>query len=94
MVGADDREVPAVEGGDLVEVQAFRGSDDRGIDAAEWEVAVGADELCDPQPLVGGHRFGSEVASSEVAEKADLGVSAEPGAEQVDDLGDDELGDE
>jgi hypothetical protein len=86
--------VPAVEGGDLLDVQALSGGDDGGIDAAQREVAVDAHELCDPQPLVDGDRFGNEVAGGEVTEKSDLCVSAEPGAEQVDDLGDDELGDE
>jgi hypothetical protein len=91
---ADDREVPAVEGGDLLDVQAFCGGDDGGIDASEREVAVGAHQLCDPQPLVDRDWFGNEVAGGEVAEKSDLRVSAEPRTEQVDDLGDDELGDD
>jgi hypothetical protein len=94
VAGADDREVPAVEGGDLLYVQALRGGDDRGIDAPEREVAIGAHELSDPQPFIDGDGFGNEVAGGEVTEKSDLCVGAEPGAEQIDDLGDDELRDE
>lgn len=47
MRGADDAEVPVVEGCDGGDVEALRCSDDRGIGGAEREVAVLGKELAD-----------------------------------------------
>jgi len=94
MLGTDDGEVTAVQRRNLVDLQAFGSRDHGSVDAAEREVAVGAHELGDPQPFVGGDRFGDEVARGEVAKEPDFCVRAESRTEEVDDLGDDELGNE
>jgi hypothetical protein len=89
-VRSNDREVSAVESGDLCDAESFGGGDDRGVDGAEWKVAVMSDEFGDAQPVRRRDRVGDQVARREVAEESDLGFGAELCAEQVRDLGDDE----
>jgi hypothetical protein len=84
--------VAPVKGGQLAHAHPFRGGHDRGLDRAEGKVPVGAGELGDPDPVRGQNRFGQQVSRREIAEKANLGLDPEPGAEQVDDLGDDQDG--
>ena len=88
--GLDDVEVPAVGRRDLACVESFGRRDDAGVDGAEVEVSVAGDEFGDAEPVAGCDGFGEEVAGGEVADEADLGLGAEPGGDQVDDLGDDQ----
>jgi hypothetical protein len=91
---SDDREMAAVEGGDLRDPETLGGCDHRGVHRAEGKVAVDGDELGDTKPVARRHRLGDEVSRSEVADEADLGIDAEPAAEEVDDLGYDQLRDD
>jgi hypothetical protein len=82
--------VPAIEGHQSSLAEPFGCGDDRGVDCPQWEVPIGAREFGDADPVGGEDRFGDQVPRREIAEKADLGIGTETGAEQVDDLGDDE----
>lgn len=88
--GADRGEMAAVDRGDLGDVEPLGGGDHGRVDGSESEVAVGGDELGDPEPVACRHRLDRERAGSEVPQEPDLGLGAEPGGEQVRDLGDEE----
>ena len=90
----NDAEVAPVQCRNLVFVESFCGSYDRCIHAAEREIAVGAYELGNSKPVLGGDGVGDEVAGREVTEEADLRLDSEPGPQEVHHLGDDELGDQ
>lgn len=92
--GTDNAEVSAIDGGDLGLEEPPRGCDDGRVDGTEGQIAVRADQLGNAKPVSRANRFGDQVASSQVAEEANLRVSSETRAEQVDDFGDDEFGDE
>lgn len=51
-------------------------------------------EFRDADPVGSGHWLDAEVTACKVAEKPDLGVGAEPRADEVDDLGDHERRDD
>jgi hypothetical protein len=91
---ADDAEVAAVERRHFSGVEPFGRSNHRGIDSAERQVAVLGDELGDADRVAGMQRLDREAAAGEVAEEANLGLPAQPGCDQVGDLGDDECGDD
>jgi hypothetical protein len=86
--GADDPEVAAVKGRDRCRVKPLRRGDDRGVDGAKRQVAVGADELGDPFDIGGMELFDQQVPGGERAENADLGLPAQSGGGQLHDLGD------
>ncbi len=90
MPGADRREVTAVDGGNFGDVEPLGSGDHRGVDGSEPEVAVGGYELGEPEPVACRHGLDRERAGGEVSQEADLGLGAEPGGQQVRDLGDDE----
>jgi hypothetical protein len=94
MSRAHDAEVATVEGRHFGGVKPLRCRDHRGVDSAERQVAVLRDELCDADGVAGMERLDCKVASGEVAEEANLGLPAQPGCDQVGDLGDDERGDD
>jgi len=94
MPRADDAEVAAVERRHFGGVEALRRGDHRGIDGAERQVAVLGDELCDADGVARVQRLDREAAGGEVAEEADLRLPAQPSADQVGDLGDDERGED
>jgi hypothetical protein len=94
MSRADDAEVAAIKGGDFNGVKALGRGDHRGIDSAERQVAVLGYELRDADGVAGVQRLDREAAAGEITEKANLGLSAQPGFDQVGDLGDDERGDD
>jgi hypothetical protein len=85
----DNPEV-AVEGRDLDGLETFGCRHDRCIHRSQREVAVASDEFRDPQPVARVDHFGRKRAAREVAEKADLGLCAEPSCEQIRDLTHDE----
>jgi hypothetical protein len=94
MPRANDAEVAAVEGRDLGGIEPLRCGDHRGVDGAEWQVAVFGDELSDTDGITGMQPLDREASAGEVAEEANLGLPAQPGCDQVDDLGDDERGED
>jgi hypothetical protein len=94
MPRTDDAEVAAVERRHFGGVKPFRCRDHRSVDGAEWQVAVFGDELGDADRVAGMQRLDREAATGEVAEEANLGLPAQPGCDQVGDLGDDERGDD
>lgn len=91
--GPNHAEVAAVEGGDGGDAKAFRGRDDGRVHRAQGQAPVSGDEFGDPEPVGGAHRLDRERAAGEVTEEAHLGVGAQPGRDQVRDLGDHQLGD-
>ncbi len=91
---SDDREVAAVERGDLSDPETFGSCDHRGVHRPERKVAVDTDEFGDPKPVGRRYRLWDEASRSEVADEPDFGADAEPCPKEVDDLGDDELGDD
>jgi hypothetical protein len=81
-------EVAPVGGRDLSDLQTFRGGYHRGVDRAEGKVAVASHQLGDPHQIPRMNGFKHEVAARDVPQEPDLGLPAEPGAEQVGDLRD------
>jgi len=94
MSRADDAEVATVEGRDFGGVEPLCRGDHRRVHGAEWQVAVLGDELGDADRVAGVQRLDREGADGEITEEANLRLPAEPGADQVDDLGDDERGED
>jgi len=94
MSRADDTEVAAVEGCHFSGLKPLRCRDHRGVYGAERQVAVLGDELRDADGVAGMQRLDREAAAGEVAEEANLGLPAQPGCDQVGDLGDDERGED
>jgi hypothetical protein len=94
MPRGDDAEVAAIERRDFGGVEPFRRGDYRGVDSAERQVAVLGDQLRDADGVAGVQRLDREAAAGEIAEEANLGLPAQPGFDQVGDLGDDERRDD
>jgi hypothetical protein len=94
MIRAHDGEVASVDGRDLGDAEALGRGDDRGIHRAQGKVAIARHEFGDPQPVRDRHRLHGERAAGEVAEEADLRLRAQASGEKVDDLGDDQGGDD
>jgi hypothetical protein len=92
--GADDTKVAVIESCDLRDPMAFGRGDHRGVHAAKRQIVVAGDELRHPEQISRVDGLKCEVAGGEVSEKADLGLPAEAGREQIDDLGDHEGRDE
>lgn len=90
----DDREMPAIEGGDGTRVKSFTSRDDRGVDRAKRQVAVAGHQLCDPQPVGRGDPLGHQLTRRQVAQEAHLGRGSDPGSEQIRDLRDNEYWDQ
>ena len=90
MAWPHNAEVMPIGGGDLGDVQAFGGGYHGGVDGAQGEVVVTGDELGDSDGVRGVERLGHEVAAGDVAQEPDLGLPAEPRADRVGDLCDDE----
>ena len=84
----------AVEGRHLGRPEPLGGRDDRGVHRAEGQIVVPGDQLGDPDRIVCVQWLDDEGACGKVAEKTDLGLPAEPGADQIGDLGDDEGGED
>jgi len=94
MPRTDDAEVAAVERRHFGDVEPLRCRDHRGVDGAERQVSILGDELRDADGVAGMQRLDREAAAGEVAEEANLGLPAQPGCDQVGDLGDDERGED
>lgn len=90
----DDGEVPTVECRDRVLRESLGCSDDGSIDSTQRQVVVFVYQLGDAKPVGGGNCLHPEITAGEVAEKPDFSVGAKAGADEVDDFGDDERGDE
>jgi hypothetical protein len=90
----NDREVPAIEGGDLHDVETLGRHDDRGVHGAQRRVSIGRHELGDPDPVRGADGLGDQVPGRQVTQESDLGVGTDPGPEQVGHLAHHELGDD
>ena len=82
----------AIQRRQLVLAESFGGGHDGGVDRPERQIAVGPGQFGDPDPVGCQYGFGQEVPGRQVPEEPDLGFDAEPGAEEVDDLGDHENG--
>lgn len=94
MARADDAEMAAVERRHFGDAEPLRCRDHRGVYGAERQVSVLGDELRDADGVAGMQRLDREAAGGEIAEEADLGLPAQPGCDQVGDLGDDERGED
>ncbi len=94
MAWPDDAEVAAVERRHFSDVEPLCCRDHRGVDGAERQVSVLGDELRDADGVAGMQRLNREAAAGEVAKEANLGLPAQPGSDQVGDLGDDERGED
>ena len=91
---AYDGEVAVVQGCDLGDLESLGRRHHRGVDGTKWQVAVAPDEFGDAKPVPAGHRFGDQIAGSEVPQEADLGFNAESAGQQVGHFGDDQYGDD
>jgi hypothetical protein len=91
---ANDAEVAAVERRHFGDVEALGRGDHRGVHGPERQVAVLGDELRDADGVAGMQRLDREASAGEIAEEANLGLPAQPGCDQVGDLGDDERGED
>ncbi len=81
MPRTDDAEVAVVEGRDFGGIEPLRCGDHRGVDGAEWQVAVFGDELSDTDGITGMQPLDRKAAASEIAEEADLGLPAQAGSD-------------
>jgi hypothetical protein len=88
----NDGEVAEVDRGDLIHAEPLRARDHRGIDGTERKITVSADEVGNAQPVNGVNRLHVKGAGCHVAEEPQLGLCAETGGEQVDNLGNDQRG--
>ena len=91
MVWTDDAEVPAVERRHLGNLQTLSGGDNRGIDCAQRKVSISSNKLRYPEPVGGAHRLRGECARSQIANETNLGVDAQPTADEVGHLGYDQF---
>ena len=62
VISTHDSEMTAVEGGDLGDSPTLCGRDDRGINAAQWQIVVPRDQFRHPHQVNGVHSFEREVA--------------------------------
>ena len=90
----DDDAISLIPSEALGDAEPLGRGDDRGVDGAQRQVAVEADELGDPHQVGRLDRLEDQVAGGEVAEQADLAVVAASGREQMGDLGEAEGRDE
>lgn len=90
----DDAEVPTIKRGHRGHSSSFGSDDDRGVDRPERQISVASHELGNADPILRRDRFGDQVARSQITEEAHLGDRAEPGADEVRRLGDDERRDQ
>lgn len=89
-----DGEVTAVQRSDLSDLEPFGRSDNGCVDGAERQVVIVGNQLGDAQQIGWADWLEDEATGGEVAEEADLGLPAEPCAEQVRDFGEDERRDD
>ena len=82
-----DREMPPIEGGDRGGAKPLARGDDRCVDGAERQVAVGSHQLGDPEPVGRNYLFGHQRARRQVAEKTHFGLGPDSAPEQIRDLG-------
>ena len=88
VVGSHDGEVASIEGGHVTDRQTLSGGDHGAVDRTQWQIAIDLDQFCDTKPIFGRDVLGNEVACGEVPQEPHFGVVAEPGPEEVGDLGD------
>lgn len=84
--------MPPVQGGDFRGAQALCGGDHRSVDGSQRQIAVLGDEFGNALGVCGVQRLDDQFPLGEVTQEPDLGLPAEPGCDQVGDLGDDEGG--
>ena len=87
-------EVAAVERCHFGGIKPLGHGDHGGVDRAQRQIAVLGYELGDADRITSVQRLDEEVAGGQVAKEADLGLPSKPGANQIDDLGDDESGED
>lgn len=80
------REVSAINGGDSSDTESFGCGDDRCVDAAEWQVAVGVNEFGNAEPVSNRHGFDAEIARYHVAQETHLGIGAQSCSYEVNHL--------
>jgi hypothetical protein len=76
----------------VVLTESFGGGHDGGVDRPERQIAIGPGQFGDPDPVGRQDGFGKEVPGCQVPEEPDLGLDSQPSAEEVNDLGDHEYG--
>ena len=88
MNGANDREVPSIEGGDAIDAEAFGDGDDRRVGTAEAKVGIALGEVGHTRDVSLGQLGQLQATRPEVAQEPDLGVRPTSLAEEVTDFGD------
>ena len=88
MDGANDREVPPIEGGDAMDAEALGDGDDRRVGTAEAKVGIALGEVSHTSDVSVGQLGQLQATRPEVAQEPDLGVRAASLAEEVTDLRD------
>src|SRR3712207_4634918 len=88
MNGANDCEVPPIEGGDAMDAEALGDGDDRRVGTAEAKVGIALGEVGHTSDVSVGQLGQLQATRPEVAQEPDLGGRAAPLAEEVTDLGD------
>jgi hypothetical protein len=86
---ADDREMPQVQRGDFVDVEAFSESDHGRVARAEGEVCVLHDQVCHPVVVGTDQVCGDERAVRDRTEETGFDLGTAVAGEEVADLGDD-----
>jgi hypothetical protein len=92
VLGADHRKVTPVKGGEPLDVQTLTHNNHRTIHRPERQISIPGHQLGDAEPITGGDRLDGEVAPGQVAEQPDLCVGPQARADQIDNLGDNQLG--
>jgi len=75
-------------------VETLCGRNHGSINGPEWQVLVLMDELGNTQPITGSDWFDAEIATREISKKSDLGIRSQSRANEVDNFGYDQCGDE
>jgi len=88
MDGANDCEVPPIEGGDAMDAEALGDGDYRRVGTAEAKVGIALGKVCHTSDVSVGQLGQPQATRPEVAQEPDLGVRATKLAEEVTDLGD------
>ena len=88
MDGANDCEVPPIEGGDAMDAEALGDGDDRRVGTAEAKVGIALGEVGHTSDVSVGQLGRLQATRPEVAQEPDLGVRAAPLAEEVTNLSD------
>jgi hypothetical protein len=90
----NDGEVLTIERRDAAFIKPLRGGNHGCVNGAERQITIASDEFRNPQPVGRSDGFDGEFACGEVCQETHLRLETNPGAEQVNDLGDNERRDD